>query len=75
LLIALSPSRLGVMEPNGKAPKLNLSLGQVGWQPSGKQARLESPGGEPAELLLFEFKTGPADAKEGKPKTHDHPRE
>ena len=27
-----------------------------------------------AELLLFEFKTGPVDAQEGKPKTHDHPR-
>jgi hypothetical protein len=75
LLIALSPARLIVIEPKGKSPKINLSLGQTGWQPSGKQPRLESPDGGPAELLLFEFKTGPVDAQEGKPKTHDHPRE
>jgi hypothetical protein len=75
LMIALSPASLGVIWPKGKASKLNLSLGQTAWQPAGKQARLESPGGAPAELLLFEFKTGPVDAQEGKPKTHDHPRE
>src|SRR5262245_49009381 len=75
LLIALSPARLSVIVPNGKASKLNLGLGQTGWQSAGNRARLESPGGEPAELLLFEFKTGPVDAQEGKPKAHDHPRE
>jgi hypothetical protein len=75
LLIALSPARLIVIKPKGKAPKINLSLGQTGWQPSGKQARLESPGGGPAELLLFEFKTGPVDTQEGKPMAHNHPRE
>jgi hypothetical protein len=75
LLIALSPARVDVIGPNGKASKLNLGLGQTAWQPAGNQARLESPGGEPAELLLFEFKTGPVDAQEGKPKAHDHPRE
>lgn len=74
-LYGLSPARLIVIEPKGRAPKINLSLGQTDWQPSGKQARLESPGDGPAELLLFEFKTGPVDAQEGKPKTHDHPRE
>jgi hypothetical protein len=75
LLITLSPARLSMIEPKGKDPKLNLGLGQMGWQPAGKQASLESPGGAPAELLLFEFKTGPVDAQEEKPKTHDHPRE
>jgi hypothetical protein len=75
LLIALSPARLSVIGPDGKASKLNLSLGQTGWQPAGKQMRIESSGGEPAELLLFEFKTGPVDSQEGKPKAHDHPRE
>src|SRR6266545_188064 len=43
LLIALSPARLSVI-----APKLKLGLGQTGWQPAGKQMRLESPGGPPA---------------------------
>jgi hypothetical protein len=75
LLIALSSARLGVLETNGKASKLNLSLGQTGWQPAGKQARLDSPGGGPAEMLRIEFKTGPAAATDGKPKTHDHPHE
>jgi len=40
-----------------------------------KQMRLESPGGGPAGLLLFEFKTGPDGTPDGKPKAHDHPRE
>jgi hypothetical protein len=75
LLIALWPARIGMIGPKGKASKLNLGLGQTGWQPAGKQARLESPGGEPAELLRFEFKTGPVDVPVGKPKTHDHPHE
>jgi hypothetical protein len=75
LLVALSPARLGVIGPNGKASKMNLSLGQTGWQPAGKRARLESPGGAPAELLRFEFKTGPVNAPDGKPKTHDHSNE
>jgi hypothetical protein len=75
LLIALSPARLSVIEPKGKAPKLKLGLGQTGWQPAGMQAQLESPGGAPAELLRFEFKTKPADAPDRKPKTHDHPHE
>jgi hypothetical protein len=75
LLIALSPARLSVIEPKGKASKLDLSLGQTGWQSAGKQARLESPGSAPAELLRFEFKTGPADSPDGKPKAHDHPHE
>jgi hypothetical protein len=70
LLIALSPARLSVIEPRGKASKLNLSLGQTGWQPADKQARLESPGGEPAELLRFEFKTGPNSGNEGKARDH-----
>ncbi|HEY6401971.1 MAG TPA: hypothetical protein VI479_11215 [Blastocatellia bacterium] len=72
LLIALSPARLGVIRPNGKASKLTLSLGQTGWQPAGKTARLESAGSAPAELLRFEFKTDPDDAPDGKPKAHDH---
>jgi hypothetical protein len=75
LLIALSPASLSVIEPNGKGPKLNLGLGQTAWQSAGKQTLLVSPGGEPAELLRFEFKTGPVDAREGKPKAHDHPHE
>ena len=75
LLIALSPARLSVIEPKGKASKLNLGLGQTGWQPAGKLARIEGPGGEPAELLRFEFKTGPVDAPDEKPKAHDHSHE
>jgi hypothetical protein len=75
LLIALSPARLSVIEPKGKASKLNLSLGQTDWQPADKQMRLESPGGESAELLRFEFNTGPVDAPDGKPKAHNHPHE
>jgi hypothetical protein len=75
LLIALTPARLGVIGPKGKASKMNLGLGQTGWQPASKLARLESPGGEPAELLRFEFKTGPVVAPDGKPKAHDHPNE
>jgi hypothetical protein len=71
LLIALSPARLGVIESNGKVSKRNLSLGQTSWQPAGKQARLENPGGAPAELLRIEFKTGPDNSNEGK--AHDHP--
>jgi hypothetical protein len=35
------------------------------------QARLESPGGAPAESLRIEFKTGPDNSNEGK--AHDHP--
>jgi hypothetical protein len=72
LLIALSPAGLGVIGPNGKTSKRNLSLGQTGWQPAGKHVRLESSGGAPAELLRFEFKTGPDGALSEKPKTHDH---
>jgi hypothetical protein len=75
LLIALSPARLSVIEPKGKAPKLKLGLGHTGWQPAGKQAQLESPDGAPAELLRIEFKTKPVDAQDGKPKAHDHPHE
>jgi hypothetical protein len=75
LLIALSPARLSVIEPKGKDPKLSLGLGQTSWQPAGKQASLESPGGAPAELLRFEFKTGPVDAPGGKPKAHEHQHE
>jgi hypothetical protein len=75
LLIALSPARLSVIEPKGKASKLNLGLGQTGWQPTGKLARIEGPGGEPAELLRFEFKTGLVDAPDGKPKAHEHQHE
>lgn len=75
LLVALSPARLSVIESKGKAPKLKLGLGQTGWQTAGKQAQLESPGGAPAELLRFEFKTKPVDAPDGKPKAHDHPYE
>jgi hypothetical protein len=75
LLIALSPARLSVIEPKGKAPKLKLGLGQTGWQPAGKQMRLESPGGAPAELLRFEFKTKPIDASDVKPKAHEHSHE
>jgi hypothetical protein len=75
LLIALSPARLSVIEPKGKASKLNLGLGQTGWQPAGKLARIEGPGGEPAELLRFEFKTGPVDVPGGKPKAHEHQHE
>jgi hypothetical protein len=48
LLTALSPARLSVIEPKGNAPKLKLGLGQTGWQPAGKQMRLESPGSPPA---------------------------
>jgi hypothetical protein len=75
LLIALSPARLGIIGPNGKASKLNLRLGQTGWQLAGKPAQIESPGGAPAELLRFEFKTGPAGAPDGKSKAHDHSNE
>jgi hypothetical protein len=75
LLIALSPARLSVIEPKGKAPKLKLGLGQTGWQPAGKHMRLESPGGAPAEMLRFEFKTGPVDTPNGRSKAHDHPHE
>jgi hypothetical protein len=75
LLIALSPARLGVIGSNGKTSKRNLSLGQTGWQPAGKQARLESSGGAPAELLRFEFKTRPDEAAPEKPKAHDHSNE
>ncbi len=75
LLIALSPARLSVIEPKGKAPKLNLDLGRTGWQPAGKQMRLESSGGAPAEVLRFEFKTKPVEAPDGKSKAHDHPHE
>jgi hypothetical protein len=75
LLIALSSARFGVVGPNGKASKRNLSLGQTGWQPAGKHARLESSGGVPAELLRFEFKTGPAGALGGNPREHDHSNE
>jgi hypothetical protein len=52
-----------------------LGLGQTGWQNAGKQARLESPGGAPAELLRFEFKTKPVDASDVKLKAHDHSHE
>jgi len=52
-----------------------LGLGQTGWQPAGKQAQLESPGGAPAELLRFEFKTKPVDASDVKLKAHDHSHE
>jgi hypothetical protein len=72
LLIALSPARFGVIGPNGKTSKLNLSLGRTAWLTAGKRARLESPGGAPAELLRFEFKTGPAGASGGNAKAHDH---
>jgi hypothetical protein len=72
LLIALTPARFGLVGPNGKASKLSLSLGQTGWQPAGKLAHLESPGGAPAELLRFEFKTRPAGASDKSPKAHDH---
>jgi hypothetical protein len=75
LLIALSPARLSVIEPKGKASKLNLNLGQTGWQPAGKPARLECPGGELAEMLRLEFKTGPDGAPDRKPKAHIHPHE
>jgi hypothetical protein len=75
LLIVLSQARISVIGPNGKASKLNLSLGQTGWQPAGMPARLESPGGAPAELLRIEFKTGPDAAADGKPKAHNHPHE
>jgi ArsR family transcriptional regulator, arsenate/arsenite/antimonite-responsive transcriptional repressor len=75
LLIALSPARISVIGSKGKASKLNLSLGQTGWQPAGKRARFESTGGAPAELLRFEFKTVPVDAPDGKPKAHDHSNE
>jgi hypothetical protein len=72
LLVALSPAPLDVIGPNGKASKMNLSIGQTGWQPAGRTARLESAGSAPAELLRFEFKTGPDVAPQGKPKSHDH---
>jgi hypothetical protein len=75
LLITLSPARLSVIEPKGKVPELNLSFGQTGWQPAGRQIRLESLGSASAELLRFEFKTKPVDAPDGKPKAHDHPHE
>jgi hypothetical protein len=75
LLIALSPARLSVIEPKGKASKLNLSLGQTGWQLAGNLARLECPSGGPAEMLRLEFKTGPDGAPDGKPKAHIHPHE
>jgi hypothetical protein len=75
LLIALSPARHGVIGPNGKTLKRNLGLGRTDWQPAGKQSRLESSGGAPAELLRFEFKTGPDGALSGKPKAHDHTKE
>ena len=45
------------------------------WQPAGKQMRLESSGGAPAEVLRFEFKTKPVEAPDGKSKAHDHPHE
>jgi hypothetical protein len=72
LLIALSPARLSVIGSKGKAQKLNLGLGQTGWQPAGKHARLESPDITAAELLWFEFKTKPVEAQDVKPKSHDH---
>ena len=75
MLIALSPARLRIIETKGKAPKLKLGLVQTCWQPAGKQMRLESPGGAPAELLRFEFKTKPIDASDVKPKAHDHSHE
>jgi hypothetical protein len=59
LLVALSPAGLSVIEPKGKSSKHDLNLGQTGWQPAGDQARLEGVDGAPAELLRFEFKTGP----------------
>jgi hypothetical protein len=75
LLIALSPTRLSMIESKGKAPKLNLRLGQTGWQPAGKRARLESPGSAPAELLRFEFKTGPTDVTGRNSRAPDHPHD
>jgi hypothetical protein len=72
LLIALSPPRVWVIGPNGKASKMNLSLGQTYWQAAGKHAGLEGPGGAPAELLRIEVKTGRAGAPVGNPKAHDH---
>jgi hypothetical protein len=73
LLIALSPSRLSLIDPKGKAPYLNLGLGQTGWLPIGKQVRLETPDGAPVELLRFEFKTEPVGVSKKKTKVHDHP--
>ncbi|HEX5081864.1 MAG TPA: hypothetical protein VFY40_07460 [Blastocatellia bacterium] len=75
LLIALAPARLGVIGLNGKSSKLNLGLGQTGWQPAGKPAQLESQGGAPAELLRFEFKTRPSGEPVGNPKAHEHSHE
>jgi hypothetical protein len=66
LLIALSPARFSVIESNGKSSMHDLKLGQTVWQPAGKQTRLEDIDGAPAELLWFEFKTRPIDAKDAR---------
>jgi hypothetical protein len=43
--------------------------------PATKRAQLESPGSALAELLRFEFKTGPADITSRNPKANDHPHD
>jgi hypothetical protein len=73
LLIALSPACLNMAGQKGRAARLSLELGQTGWQPASQQMQLETPGGAPAELLQFEFKTEPVGGQGGKSKGHDHP--
>ena len=58
LLVALTASNFKVREGK-KSSGLKLQMGQTNWITTAGQQQLENTGGEPAELLRFDFKTKP----------------
>ena len=75
LLIALTSSQFRVNRIKGKSEQLNLGLGQSRWIELNKQEQFENAGGDPAEMLRFDFKTKPLAKEElEKNKKHEHPK-
>ena len=68
LLIALSPARLTTTGPKGAKTKLNLAPGDTGWVAANEPRLFENTGAAPAELLRFDFKTGPSGTDSTGPK-------
>ena len=60
LLIALSRAQLTSTGPKGAKTRLSLATGDTGWVPANERRLFENTGATPAELLRFDFKTGPA---------------
>lgn len=72
LLVALVDLDLIARRGEGARSPLKIALGHTEWVGANESVALENAGGQPAEMLRFDFKTRPLTPEELKQKTKKH---